>query len=554
MFNIIQSPSRKNIFLAIILTVLSAWVATELLLYSQNVLYKNDFWSPYKRNFYGMNGEGIESLVDRTKIGGHKLRTYHNRVLSKEALIPEEINFKFVLKKDAFIDIIFNSGDLSFDGIRISTESARDSFQYRSDFTGKYHWRKEHNIRTGDFAYVFGSLYSSDGKLYLKLNGETYPVAGSFDLGKIGFDLSEKAFIWDVEVKTEDGKISAPFEVKENKFSFFLKNLIIIFVLVLLGTFIFKSAKKASAFIFLLFSISFLFDYYYYSRKDFRFSPLEFTFYHPYGNLRFDSESVRFDFFKYWYRSLGGHTPVEDESLRKKLYELGPFRTRHCNEVCTTYGGSKYPFIQPRSENSLRILIWGGSFSAGTALLHLGQSYPDLMFKKLQETFPDKHVELMNTSRGQVDFSNFGFLETDNKHFYPDYILVDAFIFENLGSFEEPMKKLSQYNAEIVLLKPPINTELFDKKTLDLVRTKVYSGLQQHPEYFYFLRVDPLIIRWQKDYGFQYHDGNTTLLKDEVLYGGQLFWDTVHLTPYGHEIWAESLTEKLTDLIKKRAP
>jgi lysophospholipase L1-like esterase len=337
--------------------------------------------------------------------------------------------------------------------------------------------------------------------------------------------------------------------------SFFFKNLGIIVLLVLVLSLIFRSFYRPALFLFLFFVISYSFDYFYYSRLLFRFSPIDFTFLQPYQVMKYDPETIRFNFFKKWYNTLGGKTPLENEALKEKLWTLGPFRTRHClDNKCTTYAGNKYPFIQPRSENSLRFLLWGGSLSAGTTLNNLEQSYPDVIYRRLQAMFPDKKVELMNTSRGEIDFRNFQDIEMDNKHFYPDYFLIDAFVINNHHEFEETIKKLSTYKSQKVLLKPPINPEMYDQKDLDHVREKIAGGLSDNPEYYYQLRLDPFIKRWQQQYDLAYIDGNLKLLSPEVLENGQLFWDMVHLTAYGHEAWGEYLALELAEMIKKRAP
>lgn len=555
MGSIIQSLTRKNIFLAIVLSLATSFVATKFLLNSQNVFFKNEYWLPYKVNFYGMHGDGIESLVDRSKIGGGKLRGYHNRVFSRQELIPESIDFKFVLRKIAYIDILFNANEDSFEGIRIPTNPDRDSIQYKSDYSGKFLWKKNHPIKAGEFGIYQVSLFMKDGSLILRINNRIYELDGSLKKGKIGFDPTEQAFIWDVNIRTADGKvIEAPFKAQENFWEYFLKNLGIILPLIVILTLVFRSIVSSSIFLLLLVSITFAFDFFYYSRLLFRFHPLEFTFLQPYEDKELDPETFRFNAFKKWYKLLGGTIPSEDPGLKKKLWSLGVSRTRFCRDnQCKSYAANSYPHIYPRSENSLRVLIWGGSLSAGTTLTNLEQSYPDIMYKKLQQLFPDRKVELMNTSRGEVDFRNFAMIEEDNKHFYPDVFLIDAFVIKNHHEFEGTIKKLEAFSADKILLKPPINVELYDQRKLEYVREKIGRGLQDNPEYFYFLQLDPFIKRWQRQYDLDYIDGNLKLLSPEVVEGGHLFWDMVHLTAYGHQIWGEYLAEELARMIKERA-
>jgi hypothetical protein len=45
-------------------------------------------------------------------------------------------------------------------------------------------------------------------------------------------------------------------------------------------------------------------------------------------------------------------------------------------------------------------------------------------------------------------------------------------------------------------------------------------------------------------------DVNAHMLSDEVLFGGDLFWDPWHLTGYGHERWAYFLSEQLFQILK----
>jgi hypothetical protein len=555
--NIIQSLSetKKKIILSILFLIGCSWLATLLVLNSQNVLYRNQFWFPYRAHFFGLWGQGIESLMDRSMIAGEKLRSDHQRVFSRNILEPSSIKFKMRFSKNSFVDIIFNGNNETFEAIRISSEEWRQPFYFKSKHSGEYLYQKNLQIPVDTFKVLNVTLSSYDGKLKLNIDGRDIPVEGTFSQGKVGFDLSEFSEIWEPVITTKDGKkYEAPFSVPENKFPYFLKNFLIFGILILIAR---KRFFRVSAFLLLFISLAYIYDYYFYSQKHFVFNARTYSFRRIKEHHAVDPEDVRYRFFRSWYRLIGGEFPTAADLKKNALWPSRFFRTRHCdvNLKCVTYFPFDYPKFTEKSKDTVRILIWGGSFSAGSGVTSLTESYPEIIQQNLIHHFKGKRkIELLNSSRGDLEFETyFSFIKKDIAEFKPDVIYLDTIPPTGNERVLEPMfREIASRVPNVIFQRVPIRYEHYSNVPLSRIRGMIDGGL--HPEHaqMYFFRNDFLIQQWVKELGLIFVDPNVKLLSDDILMNAHLFWDPTHLTSYGHKVWGDFLSEHLIQIIESK--
>lgn len=541
---------NKFTILGFILVFLSAAVLSEFLVNSQNILYKNDFWIPYRVSTFGMRGQAIESILDRRMIANEKLNEHHLRVFSKQDYSPARIDYKFRLFESSWVDVIYNVDEESYEAVRISSEKWRPSYQYKSLHTGKYLWKKPIALTPETGRTLEGSLRSENGKLAYFLNGQKINLESQLRPGKVGFDLSSPAQVWSPLIFDTDGKVTdAPFKISDRWYHYFIPHLVLLLVI---GFFFRKRFFEYSLFMVLFFTMISLYDHYYYSRKKFRFSLHDFSFINR-DFVRVDVEKFRYNFMQKWYRALGGYQPQAAELQEKNLWPLPPFTLRHCREEkCTTFFEPEYPQFSPRKKNSLRIVVFGGSLSAGQGLRTMDESYPDLMYFDLKKQFPDKDIELVNASKNarEIDL-NIQSIDRDIKSFKPDILILDALLdMSNPQGYEPFIKFITDHVPVVIMLRLPLSYEHHYRTDLVKFRNKIARGLERTPGIFY-ARNDHLYLMWIEKYGIKFIDTNPELLQDEVLFSGDLFWDSMHLTVYGHQLWTSFLDQKLISIIKE---
>lgn len=559
--NIIQSltSAKKKIILGMLFLLAGTYLATILLINSQNILYKNDFWFPYRANFFAMRGQGIESLLERSMIAGEKLRTHHQRVFSKRIVEPKSIRFKMRYQINNFVDIIFNGDNETFESVRVSSEHWRPSMYYKTKHTGEYLAKILLNFKAEPYQTLDVELKDEDGNLFLLINDDKFPVAGHFSKGKVGFDLSENSEIWEPKIITKDGEvIDAAFALSESKIGYYFKNLLIFGLIIFVLIFLTKEKSlrffQTTLFFFLFSTLAFAFDNYYYSFKIFRFMAKEFTFRQIRRDYMIDPEDIRYRFFKKWYEALGGSTPTVAELKSKNLWPNRFFRSRYCDSErnCKTFYDKLLPDFGDKSKDTVRILIWGGSLSAGSGLTTLDESYPEVIQKNLNVHYKGKKkIEILNSSRGDMVYEiHFPMILDDIKKFRPDFIYLDTIPPENNPQMLEPMyRQIITEVPNVIFQRLPIRYDQYTNVSLERIRGLVGRGLIPEEGGFFFFRNDFIIKKWVDEMGLIFVDPNGDLLADKVLFHSHLFWDATHLTPYGHQVWGEYLSKHLIRLL-----
>ena len=128
-------------------------------------------------------------------------------------------------------------------------------------------------------------------------------------------------------------------------------------------------------------------------------------------------------------------------------------------------------FLQEKPENGLRIFVQGGSTAAGFPY-GLGASPAGMLDQRLKQTFPDKHVEVINTAMSAVN--SFTLLDFTDEIIAqkPDAVLIYAGHNEYLGimGVGSNFSALGSYGANLMML------ALRDLRVYQLLQN-IYVGL-----------------------------------------------------------------------------
>lgn len=532
---------------AFLLMVATALVMTLHLESSQNTLLKNAFWTPYRASFYGMLSGGIESLLSRQPVAGGKLRTHHQRVFSKEALAPKTISFKFRLNHDeTFVEVLFNVDESGYEAIRISKQAWNPLFHYRAAHSGEILWRKNYKLNVPNILPLEAELKQLNNKLFFFVFGNYIEIDSKLRPGKIGFDLSYDTSIWNPEILLENGKvIEAPFSAPENTSRIFIFNFLICVPVILFFYFL-KIPFLFSMFI----AAGYIFDEFYYAKQTFIFDTVENTFHTENYQQSFDYENLRFRFFRKWYRLASGNQSEPEWEVIGKTTILKQMKLRFCRKGICEYRASEE--LPPKTDGVFRLMIWGGSMSVGSGLRRPEDCYAELLHQNLNRN--GYRIETLNASRMLNTFDQLqGHLFRDIEKFKPDLLLVDAFIWDNsVEDFRKTFPHLSQLVPKIILMRIPFNYDRNAFITRQEHMNLLKKGLQEKFDgTSAFLKYDPLILKWTRQYKIDFIDPNLRILSDDVYYGGHLFWDAIHITEYGHKHWADFVTEKIRPYILK---
>lgn len=104
---------------------------------------------------------------------------------------------------------------------------------------------------------------------------------------------------------------------------------------------------------------------------------------------------------------------VLNPDVSKRYFPVKEFATK----------GQYDPFLKNKAEGSLRIVVQGASTSAGFPYQH-GGSFPRLLEQKLTHAFPDKEVEIINTSLSATNsFTVLDFVEEIIEQ-APDIVII----------------------------------------------------------------------------------------------------------------------------------
>ena len=556
--------ARLKVFALMGLVVATAAIWNEALLYSQNTLYYNPRWYPARATLYGLRGGGIEALMGRQPLSGGRLRGEQHTALSGQRLFtrhsyaPQALEFEFRLRSNSWVALTFNHVGERYQAVRLSLSELKPSLHYVANRHERYLEAKPLALPTLAPGRHHLRLTSSAEGLTLWLNGSSVArLPLSFIPGKVGVEVSERSEIW-TPVVTQAGQTQPlPFTRDQAWVRFFLVNLAALVVLV--GVFALAVRRwrwqRTLRFLIVLFGSGCLwhaFDYFFYSREPMNWSHRDLvTVSREAQRLSFDFEPWRYRFFQRWYALAGGEVPERQKLVEEMIQPIWSKGPRLCRrDQCAEIPQDKLMAYPAPAAGSLRLMVVGGSLSAGWGVSDITQVYSEQLHHLMQSRYPGRLVETLNVShpstlRGEAEVQN---LVTTIERFAAHYVFFEFYLFRVSPRLVERLLQGLQHHqlGHKIFLKLPItglNLERLGR--LEGKRVLESSMTQEH---------HMLLQRWAKQYGLRLMEPPLTFIDKDLRLRGNFFWDIIHLSDVGHERFAWLIAQQLTPLIEGAAP
>jgi hypothetical protein len=545
-----KKKNKKKITILIFLAAFASFIWTQCLFYSQTDLYHNEFWYPYRAKLYHISG-APEALVGRFLIAGNTLSTRSShgivRLFSRRIVRARHILFDAVVQEKGYLDILFNSNNLVYKGLRLSRNPSLPSMVYTAHVDGTY--LESHKIPVHfweaqqDKKYQISLRENESGKLVLKVDDKKIlEIPEKFKVGFIGLEINEFSTISSPMITFKDGyKILADFKRSFALKYYFINFLIISIIVLSLSLLSFKIYLHSLA-IWLNIIIGlgiawYLFDYFDYSKRTFRWSfPDNSMILREDTPSEIDYEKYRFKFFRSWFQFIGGNIHSNFRETTHVFTGKHPhLRAKYsCKDGVCSNG-------IPKNESkikTIRFMILGGSMSEGTGVLNIKDSFHLRIHEDLRKSY-GKAMSIESSFLSFIDYKKEIIGEQIDKfkllisNYNPSYIIVALYTSTLMRSdFSNFINELSQRGIKIIFLEHAprwLPQDVEDEfKKLDLKNQQEGHIPNIHFSYMYaYLK--------NKHYSSK----------------GHIWWDFSHITSYGHSLVHKKFFPDFLGIIKK---
>jgi lysophospholipase L1-like esterase len=239
------------------------------------------------------------------------------------------------------------------------------------------------------------------------------------------------------------------------------------------------------------------------------------------------------------------------ELIREKRVGAGPWYASNRLIGANIYvwrqelGGEK--ITQSKSPGRQRIMVVGGSQAWGSGAASSGETFAELLEKRLQaKGLP---VEVFNASVNGIGLGRVVVLYRELlRRFQPDILIVDIGLndssaFNRVRGTENQLKTILYHSekyheliehcrkdsTDLLLVLEPMSAETFLRP-----KRKMYENLQRISleKGISLVKPAPVMEEMEKDH--------------------LVWWDTAHLTPYGHRLMADLIEPELERLVRAR--
>lgn len=532
----------KNI-IHIILSVLCAYILTEWLCYSQNTLIQNNNWFVTKKlNMLGIMG-GDDFLLSRSVLYKNSLNLskYYGfqEVFTKRNWNLKRIEFTFSTNKnDSFNFKIFQYAKPVW-GIVFNTDPKRDSYIYKMGenqeyidkvFLGFDKFKNKNRVK----------ISFHENKLTINLNnvGKAFELSDNFPFqGQVGFQgASLGTIVDDVLIEDTDYTIfQDSFEKNQDRLLIIIAFLVLILVVAeIIQLLAIKVKDKNVRYILssqlLFFTLSFfLFDYYYWSKFDF-FNQTKKLYTNESINLN-KFEKTRFNTFKSIASIFNMNRDIKqlyDDNMynTEKIWD-GPIICSNIENRCSKY---YYPIndqFYQKVKSCLRIAFIGTSQFIGSGASSLNKTFYAKFLNKIQKKINGKCIVFFNSSISSVSIHKV-WEKYINQYtgFKPQFMIL------NMGNND-------RHNNLDNLLRPIVDYSN-ENKIHTILSLEANSSHINDDDYQNKLNT---LAELGSKYGLYVIDSHSELKlinTDE----GNLWWDHVHFTNFGHEAFARLLEQK----------
>lgn len=531
-----------------ILCIALSSVLTEWLLYSQNNLVQNNQWLVTKKlNQMGITG-GDDFLLSRSVL--HKnvldLSKYYGfqEIYSKRVWNIRNVEFEFSALESGFLLLKVFKYAKPIWGIKFNTHPDKESFIFRYGENQEFLDVIQLKLKKLNQEINKVSISINKANLIINVNGEekSFELSKEFiTKGQIGFQGAYRGtFLDNVIIQDQDYTIfEEDFRRSNNWWMYFLIHLFIIISFFEILHYVIKLKWKnvnfrlifVSQLLFFLFSFL-LFDYYYWSKFQF-FNQTKLLF--SYKNITNNSiEKLRFNIFESWADLFVMNEDVQ-QLYRDNMYSVkkiwkGPILCSSFQENCFKVNYPLGQDIYNSFNECLKILLLGTSQSMGSGASNLNKTFYAKFFYKIKDKMKDTCFILLNNSISGEKMRNVWKNHLNNyEAFNPNIVLL------NMGNND---------NEDELAKFVPIVSKYTREKNID-VWLNLEPNVPESDEEGYNDKLQNL-SKLGLEYGFYVTDARANLLEVNTN-DGNLWWDRVHLSNFGHEVFSNFLENKFLE-------
>ncbi|HEX7674942.1 MAG TPA: SGNH/GDSL hydrolase family protein [Bdellovibrio sp.] len=535
--------SRSVLSLFCFLPCVLVW--TGIVLYSENSLYRHPEWIVEKRMLGVFVVGSDEYLISRSSLAQNQLHLgkwwgFHS-LTYKPLLTPKKIAIHATLDPNSYLYVLFGDSK-NRSGLRISAKADKPTAFVKTSSQGEIFEEKilDQKIKEGRHEIQLEwttelTKISIDQVVIDEVPG--FPEKGQLNLRGGREDVRVNRVL----IEERDGGVrDISFGNSENRIQIFCEIAVLFLLIGLL--FFFRRDKKAAlfAYITVLLTVTvmgvgyYLFDFFVWS--SIQQSHMTRALHQQAGLEPNVFEIARYNFFQ-GLSGLAGVHPVTHEGVVAmgypgRRYGEGPF---YCDSSdCTALSPDQNNTVVHSSKRGLRTLFIGTSQTVGAGAENIHQTFFALIHQYLQSHLKTP-VESMNMA-----ISGSHAKELIQKYhdvyqpFAADIVIIDLAFNDQSAQMEEQL--------------PPFITELLhDGKKVILIQeaTTNEEPLDNSPDRKTLAQIG---LKLQVPV-LTLHD---YLNDPKIAQKGMIWWDIVHMTPFGQKLAAEWLAPQILEVIQRK--
>lgn len=557
----------KSSLLIVLFILLATAVWTQNYLESQNFLLKNPNWYSYRSTFVDSYATTYQISMSRLALSSHELNLRTAKVadmiLSRHQIVLRDLKFDFRIFNNSYLDILYNfdKGVSSF--FRLSRTDLQESGIYKIDKDGLYTKFQKINFQSDSEGAQTAYLKQTDKGISLFVNGKLIgeSIGEKFEKKEFGFESGlVGTMITNVKAFDSNG-LEVGTSLDNNSFwsRYFFKNLLIagLVAIIILGvSFSFKKnglklLQGIFQFIFLLGALWFVFDFYYYSKKEVQWDQVtNNTKFFSSENDDVDFEIIRWHFFSSWARFLGD-TPLKQSDYEERFgVFFKNYPLDYCsNDVCSSYQDKEKNINLETNKKTIRLAMIGSSDTTSSGIRPSEKN----AFNEMHKAFYDAHkneynVESFNFSGPSLKFINDKdeLLEKVLKNKI-DKVTVHLKIRESSGkkefqAFGDFIKKCHEAGVKVIFIREPINPDKIVYLTSKQLKNA--KDVRRAQNDLSHSKLDSFFEE-QKQYGLTIVNPDELFFDKENIKKGKIWWDAFHFTSYGHKLFGEWIAKEI---------
>jgi hypothetical protein len=259
---------------------------------------------------------------------------------------------------------------------------------------------------------------------------------------------------------------------------------------------------------------------------------------------------MRFSLFKKWHQLLGGKEADLSELQSNGLFRPIPLGIRFCqNSHCDFFNLEESIPVKPTGVK--RVFLVGSSFSANYGVTNFDDCFFDQMSKTISSKFKNKKFEFYNFSEpGSKVHSVAERLKQNIINFDAD-IIIFLFLMDHQDpqAIAHMAEFIKSRNKQIFVVNPSNDAE--DAYSyFPLINLNMRKHLPLSERNRLFVREASIIddMRFRGDIFFM--NSNDVVRRPDFYNKGNIWWDSIHMTPFGQGLLAREVGQFIALNIK----